>query len=148
MRYLFIDRIIEWRANEKIKGIKNVAMSEDFLEFHFPKNPVMPGVLLIEAFAQLAGWLAAASSDFKNWFLITKVRQCKFYGFAMPGDQVEIEVEQSIESTPDQKVYSGIGRVGPNKKVVVEFEGDVVPFDEIEDISEQRRFFKVLTREQ
>ena len=148
MRYLLIDRITEWKANEKIKGIKNVAMSEDFLEFHFPKNPVMPGVLLLEAFAQLAGWLEAASSDFENWFLITKVRQCKFYGFAMPGDQVEIEVEQSTESTPDQKIYSGIGRVGLKRKVVAEFEGDVVPFDEIEDMSEQRRFFKVLTREQ
>ncbi len=147
MRYLLIDRITEWKANEKIRGVKNVAMSEDFLEFHFPKNPVMPGVLLIEAFAQLTGWLEAASSDFKNWFLITKVRQCKFYGFAMPGDQVEIEIEQSQESTPHQKVYSGIGRVGEKRKVVVEFEGDVVPFEEIEDIDEQRRFFKVLTRE-
>ena len=147
MRYLLIDRITEWKANEKIRGIKNVAMSEDFLEFHFPKNPVMPGVLLIEAFAQLTGWLEAASSDFKNWFLITKVRQCKFYGFAMPGDQVEIEIEQSQESTPHQKVYSGIGKVGAKRKVVVEFEGDVVPFEELEDIDEQRRFFKVLTRE-
>lgn len=147
MRYLLIDRITEWKANEKIRGIKNVAMSEDFLEFHFPKNPVMPGVLLIEAFAQLTGWLEAASSDFKNWFLLTKVRQCKFYGFAMPGDRVEIEIEQSQESTSQPKVYSGIGRVGEKRKVVIEFEGDVVPFEEIEDIDEQRRFFEVLTRE-
>jgi len=148
MRYLFIDRITEWKAHEKIRGIKNVAMSEDFLEFHFPKNPVMPGVLLIEAFTQLGGWLEAASSEFKNWFMITKVRQCKFYGFAMPGDQVEIEIEQSRELAPHQRVYSGIGRVGAKRKVVIEFEGDVVPFEEIEDADEQRRFFKVLTREQ
>jgi 3-hydroxyacyl-[acyl-carrier-protein] dehydratase len=147
MRYLLIDRITEWKADGKIKGIKNVAMSEDFLEFHFPKNPVMPGVLLIEAFAQLSGWLEAASSDFKNWFLITKVRQCKFYGFALPGDQVELEVERSSESTLQRKVYSATGRVGTKRKVVIEFEGDVIPFEEIEDREEQRRFFKVLTRE-
>ena len=147
MRYLLVDRITEWNADGKIKGIKNVAMSEDFLEFHFPKNPVMPGVLLIEAFAQLSGWLEAASSDFKNWFLITNVRQCKFYGFALPGDQVELEVERSSESTLQRKVYSAIGRVGTKRKVVIEFEGDVVPFEEIEDREEQRRFFKVLTRE-
>ncbi len=55
MRYLLIDRITEWKAGQKIKGVKNVAMTEDFLEWHFPKNPVMPGVLLIEAFAQLSG---------------------------------------------------------------------------------------------
>jgi 3-hydroxyacyl-[acyl-carrier-protein] dehydratase len=147
MRYLLVDRITEWKADGKIKGIKNVAMSEDFLEFHFPKNPVMPGVLLIEAFAQLSGWLEAASSDFKNWFLITKVRQCKFYGFALPGDQVELEVERSSESTLQRKVYSATGRVGTKRKVVIEFEGDVIPFEEIEDREEQRRFFKVLTRE-
>lgn len=147
MRYLLIDRITEWKADEKIQGIKNVAMSEDFLEFHFPKNPVMPGVLLIEAFAQLSGWLEAASSDFKNWFLMTRVRQCKFYGFALPGDQVELEVERSSESTSQRKVYSAIGRVGTKRKVVIEFEGDVIPLEEIEDREEQRRFFKVLTRE-
>ena len=147
MRYLLIDRITEWKADEKIKGIKNVAMSEDFLEFHFPKNPVMPGVLLIEAFAQLSGWLEAASSDFKDWFLITKVRQCKFYGFALPGDQVELEVERSPESTLQHRVYSATGKVGTKRKIVIEFEGEVTPFEEIEDREEQRRFFKVLTRE-
>jgi 3-hydroxyacyl-[acyl-carrier-protein] dehydratase len=147
MRYLLIDRITEWKADEKIKGIKNVAMSEDFLEFHFPKNPVMPGVLLIEAFAQLSGWLEAASSDFKDWFLITRVRQCKFYGFALPGDQVELEVERSPESTLQHRVYSATGKVGTKRKIVIEFEGEVTPFGEIEDREEQRRFFKVLTRE-
>ncbi len=148
MRYLLIDRISDWKANERIKGIKNVAMSEDFLEFHFPRNPVMPGILLIEAFAQLAGWLEAASSDFKNWFLVTKVRQCKFYGFALPGDQVELEVERHPESGIDKKVYSAIGRVGLKKKITVEFEGDLIPFQELEDIEDQRKFFKMLTREQ
>src|SRR5512136_2234617 len=110
MRYLLIDRIDEWKAGEKIRGVKNIAMSEDFLEFHFPGRPVMPGVLLIEAFAQLAGWLEAASSDFKDWFLITRVRQCKFHGFALPGDQVEMEVERLPGSTAGQSVYSGIAR--------------------------------------
>ena len=93
MRYLFIDHITEWKSGELIKGIKSIAMSEDFLEFHFPKNPIMPGVLLLEALAQLTGWLEAASSDFKNWFLINKVRKSSFYGFALPGDQVELEVQ-------------------------------------------------------
>ena len=147
MRYLLIDRILEWKAHDHIKGVKNVAMTEDFLEFHFPKNPVMPGVLLIEAFAQLTGWLEAASSDFKNWFLISKVRQCKFYGFALPGDQVELEVRRLPESTPHQKVYSAVGRVGDKKKVAIEYEGETISFEEIEDMGEQRRFFKVLTRE-
>jgi len=146
MRYLLIDRITEWKADQKIKGVKNVAMTEDFLEWHFPKNPVMPGVLLIEAFAQLTGWLEAASSDFKSWFLITKVRQCKFYGFALPGDQVELDVERLTELGADKKVYSGVGKVEGKKNISIEFEGDVIPFQDIEELDEQRRFFRVLTR--
>ena len=109
-------RISEWKANEQITGVKNVAMSEDFLEFHFPKNPVMPGVLLIEAFSQLAGWLEAVSSDFKNWFLITKVRQCKFYGFALPGDQVELELERLPDPGAEKRAYSGTGKVGGKRR--------------------------------
>ena len=146
MRYLLIDRITEWKAGQKIKGVKNVAMTEDFLEWHFPKNPVMPGILLIEAFAQLTGWLEAASSDFKSWFLITKVRQCKFYGFALPGDQVELDVERLDESNADKKAYSGVGKVEGKKRISIEFEGDVIPFQDIEELEEQKRFFKVLTR--
>jgi 3-hydroxyacyl-[acyl-carrier-protein] dehydratase len=106
----------------------------------------MPGVLLIEAFAQLTGWLEAASSDFKSWFLITKVRQCKFYGFALPGDQVELDVERLTELGADKKVYSGVGKVEGKKNISIEFEGDVIPFQDIEELDEQKRFFKVLTR--
>jgi 3-hydroxyacyl-[acyl-carrier-protein] dehydratase len=148
MRYLLVDKVTEWKPGERIKGLKNVSMTEDFLEFHFPKNPVMPGVLLIEAFAQLTGWLEAVSSDFKSWFLLTRVRQCKFYGFALPGDQVEMEIERLPGSKPSQGVYSGIARVGDKKKVTVEYEGDVIELDEIENIEEQKKFFKILTRGQ
>jgi 3-hydroxyacyl-[acyl-carrier-protein] dehydratase len=147
MRYLLIDRINEWKAGETIRGIKNIAMTEDFLEFHFPKNPIMPGVMLLEAMAQLTGWLEAASSDFQNWFLITNVHKCKFYGFALPGDRVELEVKY-ISGSENGKIYSGIGMVDGKKKITADFEGETIPFNEIEDIDEQKRFFKLLTREQ
>ncbi|RJQ44159.1 MAG: beta-hydroxyacyl-ACP dehydratase [Nitrospiraceae bacterium] len=148
MRYLLIDHITDWKSGESIKGVKNVAMSEDFLEFHFPKNPIMPGVLLLEALTQLAGWLEAASSDFSNWFLISRVVKSNFYSFALPGDQVELEVnviegQEGVKS----KMYRGIGTVNGKKKIVAEFEGEVIPFEEIEDPDEQRRFFQVLARQ-
>jgi 3-hydroxyacyl-[acyl-carrier-protein] dehydratase len=146
MRYFFIDHITEWKPGEYIKGIKNVAMSEDFLEFHFPNNPIMPGVLLLEAFSQLTGWLEAVSSDFQNWFLMQKVRKCSFYGFALPGDQVEIEVKTEKEKKSDMKIYSGIGVVNGKKKIIAEFEGEIIPFAEVENISEQKDFFQRLTR--
>jgi len=145
MRYLLIDHIIEWQSGERIKGIKNVAMSEDFLEFHFPKNPIMPGVLLLEAFSQLAGWLEAVSSDFNNWFLINRVRKCRFYRFALPGDQVEIDVKL-ISKEKNSKIYSGSGMVKGEKKITAEFEGEIIPIAEIEDINEYRGLFQLLTR--
>jgi len=147
MRYLLIDHITEWQNGISIKGIKNVAMSEDFLEFHFPKTPIMPGVMLLEAITQLTGWLEAASSDFKNWFLISRVIKCSFYRFALPGDQVEFEVTRIPGNTGDTRTYSAIGSVKGAKKIVAEFEGLLMPLADIEDPEEQRRFFSLLTRE-
>lgn len=147
MRYLLIDHITEYKPGELIRGIKNVAMSEDFLEFHFPKNPIMPGVMLLEALTQLTGWLEAASSDFSKWFLISNVRKSNFYGFAFPGDQVELEVQLLTGEAPDKKIYRGTGHVNGKKKIVTEFEGEIVPLEELEDIEDQKKFFKVLTRD-
>ena len=146
MRYLLIDHITGFTPGESITGIKNVAMSEDFLEFHFPKNPIMPGVMLLEAMTQLTGWLEAVSSDFNNWFLISRINRCNFYGFAFPGDQVLLELS-FVSSTDDGKrVYKGLASVAGKKKVTVEFEGTQVPHAELEDPEEQRRFFDLLTR--
>ncbi len=154
MRYLLIDHITEWEPGKLIKGIKNVAMSEDFLEFHFPKNPIMPGVMLLEALTQLTGWLEAVSSDFQSWFLVGKVRKSNFYGFAFPGDQVELEVEliptpsgESVQERGNPRAYRGTGFVKGKKKIVAEFEGEIIPLEDIEDTEEQKKFFKVLTRD-
>jgi len=147
MRYLLIDHITEWKTGESIKGIKNVAMSEDFLEFHFPGNPIMPGVMLLEAITQLTGWLVAASSDFKDWFLISQVRKCGFYGLSLPGDQVEFEISRVPGEDPAVHVYTALGTVKGKKKIFAEFEGEVMPFAEIEEPAEQKRFFLILTRE-
>jgi 3-hydroxyacyl-[acyl-carrier-protein] dehydratase len=147
MRYLLVDRITDWKTGEYITGIKNVAMSEDFLEFHFPGNPVMPGALLLEALVQLTGWLEAASSDFATWFLLGRVRKCNFYGFILPGDQVTLEVHRREDSSSGQTGYQGIAQVDGKKKIKVSFSGRQLPLGNIEDVAEQRKFFQVLTRE-
>jgi 3-hydroxyacyl-[acyl-carrier-protein] dehydratase len=146
MRYLLIDHITDYEPSKMIKGVKNVAMSEDFLEFHFPKNPIMPGVMLLEALTQLTGWLEAVSSDFADWILISSVRKSSFYGFAFPGDQVDLEVELISDEQSGRKVYRGTGLVKGKKKIAAEFEGQVVSLHEIEDPEEQKKFFQVLTR--
>lgn len=140
MRYLLVDRITEIK-DDMVKGVKNVAMSEDFLEFHFPDRPVMPGVMLLEALVQLAGWLTAKTTDFNKWFLVEHIRQCKFYSFALPGDQISMTVEK-IDNTS----FKAVGDVDGKKKIVAEFSGIIIDLPDIEDKDKQKKAFEILTR--
>ncbi|MHC1726783.1 MAG: 3-hydroxyacyl-ACP dehydratase FabZ family protein [Syntrophobacteraceae bacterium] len=146
MRYLLVDRIMDWENGNRIAGVKNVAMSEDFLEFHFPKNPIMPGIMLLEALVQLGGWLQAVSSDFEKWFLVSRIIKCNFYGFVLPGDQVELKVSVSPAPAEDLRIYSGVGEVNGKRKIKAEFQGNLINLDTIEEVEEQKRFFQILTR--
>jgi 3-hydroxyacyl-[acyl-carrier-protein] dehydratase len=147
MRYLLIDQITEWKSPECIKGRKNVAMTEDYLEYHFPKNPIMPGSLLLEALGQLAGWYEAKSSEFRNWVLIHKVIKCSFYGFVYPGDQVDLELQCLAVDDSTTRAYKGIGRIREKKKIAAEFEGRLFHLSDLDDIEDRKRMFLSLTRE-
>jgi 3-hydroxyacyl-[acyl-carrier-protein] dehydratase len=146
MRYLLVDRVTSWERGATMEGVKNVTMSEDFLEYHFPRFPVMPGSMILEALVQLTGWLEAASSDFSKWFLLEQVKTVKFYGFALPGDQIELNVEAAGEDE-GLALYKGLAQVGGERKVVVDFAGRVVDLKDYEDPAEQAHFFEILNRE-
>ena len=146
MRYLLVDRILEWKPGQSIRGIKNVAMSEDFLEFHFPGKPVMPGLLLLEALVQLAGWLEAVSSEFNNWLLLERVERCMFYDFTVPGDGVELEVRVRSESSSATKVFAGYCAVDGKRKIAAEFSAVAVALDHLEEVQERKKHFQLLTR--
>ncbi len=146
MRFLLVDRVLDWERDGAIRGIKCVTMSEDFLEYHFPGNPVMPGALLLEAMVQLGGWSEAVGSDFRRWFLLDRVRRCGFYGVALPGDTVEIEVSRLEDPGASRRAFRGIGMVAGSRRVAAEFEGEAVDLGELEDPEAQRRAFARLTR--
>jgi 3-hydroxyacyl-[acyl-carrier-protein] dehydratase len=146
MRYLLVDRITAFDPGKSINGVKNVAMSEDFLEFHFPGNPIMPGIMLLEALVQISGWLEAASSDFRKWFLVSRILKCSFYGFVLPGDQVELVVSAGPAASNGSRTYSGTAKVNGKRKVRAEFQGDLIDLETIEEVEEQKGFFHVLTR--
>ncbi|MFQ3573437.1 MAG: hypothetical protein SNJ53_02260, partial [Thermodesulfovibrionales bacterium] len=114
---------------------------QDFLEFHFPDRPVMPGVMLLEALVQLAGWFTAKTTNFEKWFLPQDIRQCKFYSFALPGDQIIMNVQRI-----DKGNFKGVGEVGGKKKIIAEFSGITIDLNEIEDIERQKKAFEILTR--
>ena len=61
MRFFMIDKITKWEVGRSAEAVKNVALSEDFFDDHFPRRPVMPGVLMIEGMAQISGLLLEAS---------------------------------------------------------------------------------------
>jgi 3-hydroxyacyl-[acyl-carrier-protein] dehydratase len=145
VRYYLIDRISEWEADKRIRGVKNVSMTEDFLQYHFPRRPTMPGVLLLESMTQLAGWLEAASSEFERWFLLEHVTSCKFYDLTGPGDQVEILLDVVPVSEPSRRRYRGMGSVGGKRRIVAEFDGQVIPLADLEAPASQRQLFEVLT---
>ncbi len=146
MRYFLVDRITEWEAGRFMAGVKNVTMSEDFLEFHFPRFPVMPGALLLEALVQLGGWLEGAGSDFARWLLLERVRSVKYYGFAFPGDQVALRVEAAGEED-GLRLFKGTAAVGGERRVAVDFAGRVVELSRYEDPEERRSHFRILVRD-
>ena len=93
--FLLVDRILEVEKGKRIVGIKNVTFNEEFFQGHFPGNPVMPGVLIIEAMAQVAaiGLLGVVPEHEKKLLYLSGVDRCKFRRPVLPGDQLRIEAE-------------------------------------------------------
>ncbi|WP_273041206.1 3-hydroxyacyl-ACP dehydratase FabZ [Thermodesulfovibrio thiophilus] len=90
--FLLVDRVLELIPDKKAIGIKNVTMNEPFFQGHFPGNPVMPGVLIIEAMAQVAGILAFKSGIEGTGVLFLSIEKVKFRKPITPGDQIRFEV--------------------------------------------------------
>jgi 3-hydroxyacyl-[acyl-carrier-protein] dehydratase len=108
-----IDRVVEIRGDEAGVGIKNVTFNEPQFLGHFPNNPVMPGVLLIEGMAQTAGVLVlrrAQSSDTRAVYLLT-IDKAKFRKPAVPGDRVEYHVQKSSQRR-NMWWYSAEAKIG------------------------------------
>lgn len=93
--FLLVDRIAECDDQDHIVGIKNVTMNEPFFQGHFPGNPVMPGVLQLEAMAQVAGVLLIKSSGVAGgvtpYFM--SIDGARFRRVVKPGDQLRIEIK-------------------------------------------------------
>ena len=93
--FLLVDRILEVERGKRIVGIKNVTFNEEFFQGHFPGNPVMPGVLIVEAMAQVSaiGLHGIIPEQEKKILYLSAVDRCKFRRPVVPGDQLRIEAE-------------------------------------------------------
>ena len=97
MRFLLLDRITSWEPGVRASGIKNIALSEDFFDDHFPLKPIMPGALILEGMAQLSGVLieeGVREETGRNVkALMSLVEKGKFRRPAYPGDSLIYRAE-------------------------------------------------------
>ncbi|MCX6903699.1 MAG: beta-hydroxyacyl-ACP dehydratase [Verrucomicrobia bacterium] len=114
MRFFFIDRITRWEVGVAAEGTKSVALSEDFFDDHFPRRPVMPGVLILEGMAQLSGLLLEASLKEKYATsakaVLTVLERTKFRALVKPGDTLVYRAEVVSVNEAGGKVKAAASR--------------------------------------
>ncbi len=104
--FLLVDRVVEFECNRRAVGLKNVTINEPYFQGHFPGRPIFPGVLILEALAQLGGVLAIRSSsvDGAPIVYLTGIDKAKFRKPVIPGDQIRLEVEVMKRRPPFWKI--------------------------------------------
>ena len=111
--FLLVDRVVEFEAHKRVLCIKNVTVNEPQFQGHFPGNPVMPGVLVIEALAQAGGILTQLSHQADTsgkLFYLVKIDNAKFSKMVVPGDRLELQVELK-RTIRNMALYAGTARV-------------------------------------
>ena len=120
--FLLVDRIIEMELGKRVVGLKNVTANEPFFQGHFPKNPIMPGVLIVEAMAQVGGVLARLSvpeSRDKEKVYFVSIDKVKFRKPVIPGDQIVFELSALRTGS---RIWKMGGRAFVDESLVAEAE--------------------------
>lgn len=118
--FLLVDKILEFEGDEWAVGQKNVTANEPFFMGHFPKNPIMPGVLIVEAMAQTAGIIVMNKidqTDFPYYVYFMSIEDVKFRRPVLPGDTLIMNVEKIKQRGRIWK-YKGVAKV--NDEVVAQ----------------------------
>lgn len=136
--FLFIDRVISIIEGKSCIGIKNLTFNENFFQGHFPGNPVMPGVLVIEAMAQTASVLISKSMSVSSQnlgVLFTGIENAKFKKVVYPGDTLELHIE-TIKNKMNIWFFKGKAKV--NGDTVAEANFSAMLIRENEKINETK----------
>lgn len=126
MRFRQLDRILEIEAGRRIVAAKSLSPSEDYLRDHFPRFPVMPGVLMLEAVYQASLWLVYHSLQFSRAAVALKeARNVKFTDFVKPGETLTVTAEVLGEVGPQTKIkasgtLSASGATAVSARLVLE----------------------------
>lgn len=92
MRWIWIDKFLEFRSGRFARAVKNLTLAEEHLHDHFPGYPVMPASLIIEGLAQTGGILVGEAGNFEQKVVLAKITRAEFFGVACAGDQLVYEV--------------------------------------------------------
>ncbi|MGE0199874.1 MAG: 3-hydroxyacyl-ACP dehydratase FabZ [Candidatus Melainabacteria bacterium] len=118
--FLLVDRVTEHIAGEHIKGYKNVTMNEPFFQGHFPGLPIMPGVLQLEALAQLGGVLIAHTEAAQGKLMVfAGIDKVRFRRMVVPGDRLDLECTLTRFRPP---IGKSLCRASVNGDLVLEAE--------------------------
>lgn len=110
--FLLVDRIIELEKGKRAVGLKNVTFNEDFFRGHFPQEPVMPGVLIIESLAQVGAVIMLSLDEFMGrTAYFGGINRARFRRKVVPGDQLRLEVE-IIKQRGPMGIGKGLAYVG------------------------------------
>ena len=119
MRWIWIDKFVEFQSGRRAVAIKNVTLAEEHLHDHFPGFPVMPETLMIEAMAQTSGILVGEARNFQEKVILAKIKKAVFFDYVKPGDTIKLSAK--IESiTPEAASTSG--KITCEEKLIAEID--------------------------
>jgi len=119
MRWIWIDKFIDFKSGEHATAVKNVTLAEEHLHDHFPGFPVMPECLCIEAMAQTAGILVGEAKKFQEKVVLAKIKKAVFFDYVKPGDTLKLEAK--IESITDEAASTS-GKITCEGKIIAEID--------------------------
>jgi 3-hydroxyacyl-[acyl-carrier-protein] dehydratase len=93
MRWIWIDRFLEFERGKRARAVKNLSRAEDYFAEHFPGYPVMPAALILEGLAQAGGILVGEANDFREKVILAKITSARFYGEAVAGQRLVYDTE-------------------------------------------------------
>ena len=117
MRWIWIDKFLEFNNGKSAVALKNVSLAEEHLHDHFPHFPVMPECLMIEGMAQTAGILVGQAKNFEEKVILAKIKKATFHDCVCPGDTITLHAE--IENISDEAA-STTGKILRGEELIAE----------------------------
>ena len=117
MRWIWIDKFLEFNSGQSAVALKNVTLAEEHLHDHFPGFPVMPESLMIEAMAQTAGILVGEARNFEEKVILAKISKAVFHHYVRPGDTITLHAQ--IDSIAPEAASTS-GQIKRGKELIAQ----------------------------